>query len=191
MAKQTHHAVSTMLEANQSGTYSRAPIRRVIARPHPLLALRSVEVDPCDPYVVALADALVATMRVSPACVGLAAPQVGESVRLFCMDLTGHKKARSCAGLIVMVNPQIVDSFGTSTMREGCMSVPDLTGNVARPSEVLVEGYEPGTGRLVRVDADEMEARCLLHEIDHLDGLVFVDRVLDASRDLFARKTFA
>ncbi len=177
-------------EASQSGTY-RTGIRSVLARPHPVLSLRAVEVDPCDPAIVALADALVATMRVSPACCGLAAPQVGESVRVFCMDLTGHKKARSCAGLVVMVNPRIVDVSGSVTMREGCMSVPNLTGNVTRPRELVVEGAAPGTGAIVRVFADEMEARCLLHEIDHLDGFVFVDRVENQRTDLFARKTFA
>ena len=71
------------------------------------------------------------------------------------------------------------------------MSVPHLTGNVARAAEVTVEGVEPGTGRLVRVSADAIEARCLQHEIDHLDGYVFVDRVFNPATDLFARKTYA
>jgi peptide deformylase len=123
--------------------------------------------------------------------VGLAAPQIGESVRVFSMDLTGHKKARSCAGLVIMCNPRIVALRGNVVMREGCMSVPHLTGNVARAAEVTVEGLEPGSGRVVRVSADAMEARCLLHEIDHLDGYVFVERVLDASADLFSRKWYA
>jgi peptide deformylase len=76
-------------------------------------------------------------------------------------------------------------------MREGCMSVPHLTGNVLRASEVTIEGHEPGTGRLVRFTADAIEARCLQHELDHLDGLVFVDRVRDPGTDLFARKHYA
>jgi peptide deformylase len=76
-------------------------------------------------------------------------------------------------------------------MREGCMSVPHFTGNVARAAEVVVEGYEPGTGRYLRITADAMEARCLQHEIDHLDGYVFVDRVSDRQKDLFPRKSYA
>jgi peptide deformylase len=175
-----------------SGTYSRVPIRRVLTHPSGgVLTQRAREVDPGDPEVVALADALVATMRVSPACVGLAANQIGVSMRVFCMDVTGHRKARSCAGLVVMANPRVVARAGAVTMREGCMSVPHLTGDVVRAEHVTVEGAVPGTDRLVRVEADAMEARCLQHEIDHLDGFVFVERVADPSVALFARKTYA
>ena len=106
------------------------------------------------------------------------------------MDVTGHKKARTCAGLVVLVNARVVASGGDVVMREGCMSVPHLTGNVARASEVVVEGREPGTARLVRVRADAMEARCLQHEIDHLEGFVFVDRVRCPETDLFARRLY-
>jgi peptide deformylase len=176
-------------DAHASGQY-RVTVRRVLARPDVRLAVPAVEIDPCHPYIVALADALVTTMNVSPACVGLAATQIGEPARIFCMDVTGHKKARSCAGLVVLCNPTIVWRSNDVVMREGCMSVPNLTGDVARAAEVTVEGYEPGTDRLVRVDADAMEARCLLHEIDHLDGFVFVDRVRDPAKNLFARKTY-
>jgi peptide deformylase len=181
-----HHAHQ---DAHASGEY-RVSVRRVLARPDVRLAVPAVEIDPCHPYIVALADALVATMNVSPACVGLAATQIGEPARVFCMDVTGHKKTRSCAGLVVMCNPTIVWRSEDVVMREGCMSVPNLTGDVARPAEVTVEGYEPGTDRQLRVNANAMEARCLLHEIDHLDGFVFVDRVRDPVKHLFARKTF-
>ena len=174
-----------------SGTYARAAIRRVLETPHPVLARAASLVDPCDEKVVALADALVATMRASPACVGLAATQIGDPSHLFCMDVTGHKKARTCAGLVVLANARIVVSSGEIVMREGCMSVPHLTGNVSRAAEVVVEGREPGTARIVRVHADAMEARCLQHEIDHLEGLVFVDRVRDPAADLFARRSYA
>lgn len=179
------------LQQPQSGTHLRSPIRRVLHRPHHVLSTPAVEVDPYAPSVALLASMLVATMRTSPSCVGLAAPQIGEGVRLFCMDITGHKKARSCAGLVVMANPRVIRYGGNEIMREGCMSVPELTGDVARAAEVIVEGVEPGTGRLVRVDADAMEARCLLHELDHLDGLTFVDRVIDAETDLFQRRRYA
>jgi len=110
---------------------------------------------------------------------------------MFCMDLTGHRKAKSCAGLIVMVNPRIVERSGEILMREGCMSVPNLTGDVARSEKVVVEGFAPGSTTVIRVAADAMEARCLQHEIDHLDGFVFVDRISDPGTQLFARKTYA
>jgi peptide deformylase len=176
-------------DACASGSF-RIAVRRVLTRPDVRLAIPAAEIDPLHPYVVALADALLATMRVSPACVGLAATQIGEPARVFCMDVTGHKKARSCAGLVVMCNPVVVWRSKEVVQREGCMSVPDFTGDVARAAEVTVEGQEPGTGAILRVDADGIEARCLLHEIDHLDGFVFVDRVQNPGKHLFARKTF-
>jgi peptide deformylase len=184
------HRESTHHETHASGTF-RVSVRRVLTRPDARLTVRAAEVDPCDLNAVALADVLVGTMRTSPACVGLAATQVGEAVRIFCMDVTGHPKARSCAGLVVLCNPKIVSASADVVLREGCMSVPEWTGNVARAKEVTVEGYEPGSGRVLCVSADGIEARCLQHEIDHLDGLVFVDRVNDAATDLFPRKTYA
>jgi peptide deformylase len=177
-----------------SGTYPRTPLPRVLTHVDVdgvVLTQRAREVDPRDPAVVTLARSLVATMRVSPACVGLAAPQIGASMRVFCMDVSGHRKRRSCAGLVVIANPVIVARSGNVVMREGCMSVPHLTGDVARAAEVTVEGIEPGTSRVVRVDADAIEARCLQHEIDHLDGYVFVERVLDPTAELFPRKRYA
>lgn len=185
------HALAENASIQYSSSSGTHRIWRVVTTPHPALEGRAVEVDPRDPAIVALAHALITTMRASPACCGLAASQVGQPVRLFCMDVTGHKKARSCAGLVVLANPRIVTRSRDVILREGCMSVPHLTGNVARAEEVTVEGLEPGTGRLVHIRADGIEARCLQHEIDHLDGFVFVDRVRDPDKDLFARKSYA
>ncbi|HSO38355.1 MAG TPA: peptide deformylase [Labilithrix sp.] len=174
--------------AAQSGTFPRAPIRRVLTLPDPGLAQASLEVDPRDPAVVALARALVATMSASPACVGLAAPQIGELLRLLCVDVTNHAGARSCSGLVVLANPRIVHRAGNVVRVESCLSVPHLTGPVARAATVTVEGTVPGTTQLVCVTADGLEARTLLHEIDHLDGHVFPDRMLEASADLGSRR---
>ena len=185
------HPIDLHSRAAPSGTYRRVPCRRVLTRPDPLLARCAREIDPRAPGVLELAEALVTTMRASPACVGIAATQVGEAVRMFCLDLTGHRKARSCAGLVVMVNPRIVERSNYVVMREGCMSVPDFTGDVGRAAEVVVEGFEPGTSRLFRVASNAMEARCFQHEIDHLDGFTFVDRVHNPAKSLFARKTYA
>lgn len=187
--KVTSH--NTPLHASPtSGTY-RIAIRRVLKRPDVRLSLSAANVDPYHPDSVALADSLVATMRASPACVGIAATQIGERSRVFCMDVTGHRRARSCAGLVVLCNPKIVWRSSDIVLREGCMSVPHLTGNVARAGEVTVQGFEPGTGRFVRIDANGIEARCIQHEIDHLDGYLFVERVSNPVTDLFARKIYA
>ena len=165
-------------------------IKPVVRLPHHALKTPTSAVEPRDASVAALAAAMVETMYASPGCVGLAANQVGEGARLFCMDVTGHKKAKSCHGLVVLANPLLVFAGSPELAREGCLSVPDLTGNVVRAGHVVVQGYEPGTGRRRTVEADGIEARCLLHEIDHLDGLVFLDRVASAKRDVFARKRY-
>jgi peptide deformylase len=145
--------------------------------PDPVLAHPCADVDPLAAEVVALADAMVALMRVSPHCVGIAAPQVGRAWRLFVLDTSGHKKARSAHGLVVLANPVVVEREGEETAREGCLSVPDLTGDVPRAARVVVSGVEPGTGRVRVVESDAFEARALQHEIDHVNGLLFLDRV--------------
>ena len=132
---------------------------------------------------------LIDTMRASPACVGLAAPQIGISARAFCMDVTGHPKARSCSGLVVLLNPVVVARDGSGVSREGCMSLPDFTGNVRRASAITVRGTTP-EGTEQEITADAFEARALQHEIDHLDGLLFLDRVSSLTADLFPRKRY-
>ncbi len=132
-----------------------------------------------------LAEDLLDTMRASPACVGLAANQIGSGRRAFCVDVTGHKKAISCHGPFVLFDPQLLVAHAPEVSREGCMSVPDLTGNVARATDIVVQGRAPDGSERV-IEADAFEARAILHELDHLDGLVFLDRVASVG-DVFAR----
>lgn len=179
---------TTASATHPSGTYRRTAPRQVVTSPAPILQQRASEIDPDDEAIPALVADLVATMRAAPRCTGIAAPQIGEPVRVVCVDVTGHRRARSCAGLVVLVNPMIVALRGNVIMREGCLSVPDVTGDVARAAEVTVSGFEPVTGWPIRLDADAIEARCLLHELDHLDGYLFTDRVLDAFTDLYPRR---
>jgi peptide deformylase len=163
-------------------------VRPVLRLPAP--ALKAVARPVGDAVAAAaMAADLVDTMRAHDHCVGLAAPQIGVGLRAFCVDVTGHPKARSCAGLVVLLDPELVAAGAPTVAREGCMSVPDLTGNVARPATVAVQGTTPeGATRLV--EADAIEARALLHELDHLDGLLFLDRVVSASTDLFRRRRY-
>ena len=164
-------------------------VRPVVRAPDPVLSTRSVEVDPRDPEVVALAADLLATQRVSPGCVGLAAPQVGVGWRVFSLDVTGHPKTRTCHGALVLVNPVVVTATRQERAREGCMSVPDLTGDVRRASRLVVRGVLPGTGEARTFETDAFEARAFQHEIDHLDGLLFLDRVAGAHA-LHARRVY-
>lgn len=156
----------------------------MLRMPHPALKERCAELrDAAE--IDRVARDLIDTMAASPRCVGIAAPQIGELVRLCVVDVTGHPRARSCAGRLVLVNPVVVKrSAGGQIGREGCLSIPDLTGDVRRPARVVVEA----TGGL-RVEADAFEARCLLHEIDHLDGILFLDRVESASA-VFRRRDY-
>src|SRR2546423_14970745 len=107
-------------------------VRPVIALPDARLKQASSAVGRVDDAARALATDLVDTMRASPACVGLAAPQIGVGRRAFVIDVTGHKKARSCHGEVVLFDPEILLAHGPIVAREGCMSVPDLTGDVGR-----------------------------------------------------------
>jgi peptide deformylase len=128
-------------------------------------------------------------MRVSPGCVGLAAPQVGVAARLFSVDVTGHPKAATVHGAFVLCNAWVVTASRWKLGREGCMSVPDLTGDVKRAGRITVEGQLPGTGERVTLTTDAFEARALQHEIDHCAGLLFLDRVAGAHA-VYQRKTY-
>lgn len=152
----------------------------VVRAPNPMLSAAGPTVDPAAAETVQLCADLVATMRVSPGCVGLAAPQVGVPAKAFCVDVTEHPKSRTRHGLIVLVNAEIVESSRNEKGREGCMSVPDLTGDVKRATKVTVRGQLPVTGVSVEISTDAFEARALQHEIDHCNGLLFLDRVAGA-----------
>ncbi len=163
-------------------------VRPVVRLPEAVLSRRATEVEEVDAAALELARDLVDTMRASPACVGLAAPQVGVASRAFCVDVTGHRKAQSCHGLIVLFNPQVVVMSDPVIAREGCMSVPDLTADVSRASHIVVQGLTPEGDHRV-IDAAAFEARALLHEFDHLDGVLILDRVVAHDR-VFRRRVY-
>jgi peptide deformylase len=126
-------------------------------------------------------------MRANQRCVGIAAPQLGDEVRMVVVDVSEHPRATRHHGLLVLVNPVIRRSSGSEIAREGCLSIPDLTANVKRATEVTVEASDPD-GAAQSIDAEGFEARALQHEIDHLDGILFLDRVASLTTDVFRRK---
>jgi peptide deformylase len=152
----------------------------VLRAPAHVLSVPGAVVDPSDPAVVQLAADLLATQAVSPGCVGLAAQQVGQALRVFSVDVTGHPKARTCHGPLVLCNAEVLQASRRERGREGCMSVPDLTGDVKRARRLVVRGQLPVTGEEVTVDTDAFEAVALQHEVDHTEGLLFLDRVAGA-----------
>jgi peptide deformylase len=161
-------------------------VREVLRYPHP--ALHSPAAPVADPAsVAALAGDLIATMRSFPRCVGIAAPQVGEAVRLCVVDCSGHPKAERDHGLLVLVNPVLVPGAETEIGREGCLSIPDLTANVRRALRVRVDAVTPA-GEPIAVESEGFEARAIQHEVDHLDGLLFLDRVVNPATDVFLRR---
>src|SRR5262249_54671801 len=115
-------------------------LRPVLRAPHPVLSALGAPVDPYHPATVRLAGDLAATMPGSPGCVGLAAPQVGVAVQVFVVDVTGHPRAHTCHGLLALCNARVVEASQWGRSREGCLSVPDLTGDVKRAGRIVVTG---------------------------------------------------
>lgn len=138
--------------------------------------------------IVRVARDLADTMDSFPGCVGIAAPQIGELVRMFMIDATGHRRTSSCHGRIVLVDPVIVERAGRVMLREGCLSIPDFTANITRATDIVVRAHSPA-GDDLELTCDGWEARVLLHEYDHLDGLLFFDRV-ESAKDVFPRRNY-
>jgi peptide deformylase len=156
-------------------------VREVLRYPHPALKHVARELDPLLERSEArrVAADLVDTMRSYPRCVGIAAPQVGEPVRMVAVDVSEHPRGAGGHGLLVLVNPVVAAASGGEIAREGCLSIPALTANVRRAVNVTVEARSPS----------DFEARCLQHEIDHLDGILFLDRVESLEHDVFRRQS--
>jgi peptide deformylase len=166
-------------------------VRDVLRYPHAVLKQEARALEDADrEQARQVARDLLDTMRSFPRCVGIAAPQIDELVRMVVVDVTDHPKATACHGELVLVNPRVVASEGAEVAREGCLSIPDLTANVRRATHCSIEALDPdGETRLLETDG--FEARCLLHEIDHLDGILFLDRVDSLKTDVFRRKRYA
>jgi peptide deformylase len=160
-----------------------------VRAPDPVLSRRGDDVDPTDSAVLQLAADLIETMRASAGCVGLAACQIGVSARVFAVDVTAHPKTRTNHGIFVLCNAEVVEASRWQKAREGCLSVPDLTGDVKRAGNLVVRGYLPGSTDAVTVTTDAFEARAMQHEIDHCDGMLFLDRVA-GPHAIFARQVY-
>lgn len=161
----------------------------VMRAPAAVLSQRAADADPHDSAVVQLAADLLATQRAARGCVGLAAVQVGVRLRVFSLDVTGHPKTRTCHGPLVLCNAEVVEATRWERGREGCLSVPDLTGDVKRAARLTIRGVVPGTGEQLVVETDAFEARAAQHEVDHCAGQLFLDRVAGAHA-IFPRKTY-
>ncbi len=160
-------------------------IRPILLYPHPVLKSTSVPVAWDDPATAAMIQDLLETLTASPG-VALAAPQIGYAVQMIVVDVS-RKQGTQGHGLVVLLNPSILAQAGQKIVREGCLSLPDYTANVLRYEQTIVEGTAPD-GRIVTLSTSGFEALAFQHELDHLTGTLFLDRIQSLSTDLFRRK---
>jgi peptide deformylase len=163
----------------------------ILKFPDPLLKERSVRIECVTPEISAVIDDLLDTMRSSPGGVGISAPQVGILKRIVAVDVSASKRGgqQENHGLLVLINPEILARGGRQIVREGCMSIPDYTANIERAQWVLVDALDR-SGKQVILEAVGLEAVAIQHEVDHLDGVLFMDRVASIKTDLFRRKKY-
>ena len=160
----------------------------IITYPDERLKIPSLPVEKVDGELLAFIASLERTMRAGPGGVGIAAPQVGRAIRVAIVDVSSRGDVSS-SGRVVLINPEITRWDGLAVGREGCMSVPDYTGNVIRAERIVLECLDQ-TGARRSYEMEGFEARAVQHEIDHLDGLLFLDRLVSRSGDLFRRKAY-
>ena len=164
-------------------------VRTILLYPNPLLKQAASPVAADDPTVIELVQDLVDTMTAAGHSVGVAAPQIGDLRRVVVVDVSASKLGREQHnhGLLEMINPQILERSGTRVFREGCMSVPDYTGNVTRAERIVLE-FTDRHGSVRVIESSGFEAVAIQHELDHLDGLLFLDRVSSLRTDVFRRQ---
>ncbi|MFW9604342.1 MAG: peptide deformylase [Trichlorobacter sp.] len=166
-------------------------VQNILKYPHPLLKKVAHNVHDVDESIGVLVQDLVDTMHAGPHSVGVAAPQIGVSLRVCVVDVSQSKQGRDDNhGLLVMINPVIEARSGNATMREGCMSVPDYTGDVDRATEITISFIDGLAGEPRTITAHGFEAVAIQHEMDHLDGILFLDRIVSVSSGLFRRKQY-
>lgn len=167
------------------------PIQPILHYPHPVLKKLCNRVEVIDVTIQSLIGDLLDTMRAGPGSVGVAAPQIGVTLRVCVVDVSANRLGKdNHHGQLCMINPEIITREGAAVMREGCMSVPDYTGDVERATTITVRFSEPD-GNTREIIASGFEAVAIQHEMDHLDGVLFLDRIVSIKTGLFRRKNYA
>ncbi|MHB8211933.1 MAG: peptide deformylase [Acidithiobacillus sp.] len=160
----------------------------ILTYPDPRLQRKAEPVSVFDDDLHHFVDDLTETMYAGPGGVGIAAPQVDRPQRIVVVDVR-PKLGEDCHGLMVLINPELAAWEGMAVGREGCMSVPDFTGNVIRAERIQVQAQD-ASGRERSYECEGFEARAVQHEMDHLDGFLFLDRLVSRKIDLFRRKHY-
>ncbi len=148
-----------------------------------ILNQKAIEITDIDDRIREIAEGMIHTMYIAPG-IGLAAPQVNHSIRLITVDLSVGENKND---LIVLLNPDIIHKEGQDLMEEGCLSVPGINEKVTRPYQVVCRGIDL-TGREKTIEADGLLARVLCHEVDHLNGVLFIDRLSPLKKKLIKKK---
>ncbi|MFP5506057.1 MAG: peptide deformylase [Gammaproteobacteria bacterium] len=164
-------------------------VLEILTYPDARLKQASASVERFDDALRAFVADLEETRRAGPGAVGIAAPQVGRFQRIVIVDVSQMKRPVPNHGHLILVNPEITAWDGYAVGREGCLSVPDYTGNVIRAERIHLVAFDP-RGERLEFDMEGFEARAVQHEMDHLDGLLFLDRLVSKRNDLFRRKTY-
>lgn len=149
----------------------------------------STDVESIDDDIIQFIQQLENTRQAGPGAVGIAAPQVAMQKRIVIVDVSNMRKPCDNHGHMIMINPEIIKWEGMVKGREGCLSVPDFTGNVIR-AESIVCRYTDDKNVQHEIESSGFEARAIQHEMDHLDGVLFLDRLVSRRTDLFKRKNF-
>ncbi len=164
-------------------------IKEILTYPNEILKQESSEVETLDAEILEFIADLEETRLAGPGAVGIAAPQVSMFKRIVIVDVSNMRKPVDNHGHMIMINPEIIDWQGMAKGREGCLSVPDFTGNVIRAEKIKLN-YMDEKGRRHEIESSGFEARAIQHELDHLDGLLFLDRLVSRRTDLFQRKVY-
>ena len=160
----------------------------ILTYPNARLQRKADPVSVFDDELQHFIDDLTETMYAGAGGVGIAAPQVDRAQRIVVVDVR-PKLGDDCHGLMVLINPELAAWEGMVVGREGCMSVPDFTGNVIRAERIQVQAQD-ALGRERNYECEGFEARAVQHEMDHLDGFLFLDRLVSRKVDLFRRKNY-
>jgi len=161
-------------------------IRAIRTYPDPVLRARTGRVEKIDNSLDELIQDMIETMHAAPG-VGLAANQVGVSIQLAVIDLSSRENEEQRHPLMVIINPEVLSQEGAVVEEEGCLSIPDYTEKVKRSSRVRVRAQDR-TGKSFEITAEGLLAKALQHEIDHLNGVLFIDRLSPLKKNIFKRR---
>lgn len=160
----------------------------ILTHPDDRLKRIATDIEQFDSALTDRIQALNATFTSAPGAVGIAAPQIGMNLRIIIVDVSSKKNIQH-HGKMILINPEIITWEGNKTGREGCLSIPDYTGNVVRATHITIKAFD-AHGKALEIMSQGYEARALQHEIDHLNGILFLDRLISRRSDLFKRQQY-